>query len=317
MLKIIGNDEKWYVTDKFVKDEKDYWMYAYEANMSEEHRSKFVSDAAAISRGKFKSNNSKTRFKSLLKEAHGKTPSRPVEFCPVVLHVYFLKNKAHIHTLDQKVISVLDMDRFSNELAGHSYIEGDILYTNLRALLNAGIPYDKIPYATQEEVNEYYGPFKAVRVSAPMFVFNHLVTHTMLSKEARSERYVEMDNSDYWLPSDFEERLESLAKDKYPHLFSNEDWDIYSIKKFLLDVASQKEVMGFFKSLGYKREVYQRAMLEFRYKTFIMVGWSNDPKRWEHLINQREAGKTKSHTQLETRKTVEAIAKVIGINYEI
>lgn len=138
------------------------------ANLSKETREKFVTDLAAVSRGKSGSNNPSVRFKSLLKEAAPNqfftyeenidiTPcaSRPLEFLPIVveffrdsdgLHPYWCLN--NIKLVDT---TFTDMSLFNNILR-FSYVvdsEDDYVkvYTNFRTLYNAGVQEENIPFA--------------------------------------------------------------------------------------------------------------------------------------------------------------------------
>ena len=132
-----------------------------------------------------------------------------------------------------------------------------------------------------------------------MFVFNHFVTHTALSKETLSDR-VTLQSGEYWLPSDLTERLS---------LPSNE-W----VLDYLLN-QSQLDVQATLKQLGYKPEIYQRAMLEFRYKTTVATGWYNDPSVWQHLLLEREAypDQHKSWVQPETKQLAVSIRQLFGV----
>ena len=310
----IYNDGIGYVTNEVSS------IKPYEANLSEENRIKFVTDLAAISRGKTSSNNPKKRYKALLEEAALKTPSRPLEFLPVVLNVQaYYDNLLHttlviIKDFNLNEITYYKYDEFHNHFGGSfGYLNSKgYLFTNMRACINAGIPYEKIPYATNENI-ELYKNFKAIRAKVPMFVFNHLVTHTQLSKEARSERVVSLKGNDYWLPEDFGERLK-----EYTHLHSDKDiWDLKEVQSreslinILLNIG-QIRVQEIFKELGYKKEIYQRAMLELRYKELVITGWYNNPKTWKHLFLERNATNEWSNwTQKETQLAVKAIKQAI------
>ena len=67
-----------------------------QANTSEENRVKFVTDCAAISRGKVESNNPQKRYQHLLKEAAPNScdneckgvAGRPLEFLPIALTLH-------------------------------------------------------------------------------------------------------------------------------------------------------------------------------------------------------------------------------------
>lgn len=367
-----------------------------QANLNEENRIKFVTDLAAVSRGKHESNNPAKRYEQLLKEAapndtkyrlrcpacqstkiithypnvvactecrnnvleehpeysewvivHEGTPSRPLEFLPVLLEGQVMTGTPFRVGICTKSGNRLTMhaEDFMNNITKFGYIvfneepheqHAFRVYTNMRACINAGIAYSDVPYNTPEEL----ASFKAVRVKAPMFVFNHLVTHTALSKEARSERVTALSGTDYWLPDDFRERVYA-----YMHTVSEEESTAVTKNHFKLATSllsevtydgmveclisnhrlktnsapfipadiSQDSVQQFFKTLGYPQEIYQRAMLEFRYKEFILTGWAINPNTWEHLLLERSALPElwENWTQKETRTIVEAIGKIV------
>lgn len=248
--------------------------------------------------------------------------SRPLEFCPVFIpaqNIEFEKNN------DSLVVaicnSVIDFYDFQNKIVKYSYTNENGLYTNLRALVNAGIQYENIPFG---ETNG----FVALKAKIPMFVWAQApMTHTALSKESQSDRV--STESDYWLPADLEKRITNMMNTKgvnfkyfdllatlnsYPLIFSGfssfRDWAI----EILLTQSSQSHSQDFFKELGYKKEIYQRAMYYFKYKTVIMTGWNTDPSVWSHLLLQRNAYPTmySDWTQEETKDFVVAISKIIN-----
>lgn len=292
------------VTNELYVDEVTNEIYpASYCNANEDHRVLWCTNLASISRGKFISANPQARFNLLKKEAaplendnsNTKTPSRPLEFIGVVL-TGILKNPREIDILTQHVTGFNNRHNFTlvdfiNKIGRFSYmeyVERDVvkIYTNMRAVLNAGIPYNEVPYNTPEECKS----FKAVRVTCPMFVFNHLVTHTALSKEARSERVVDIGQIDYWYP-------QNILPDEFMNLFQNK---------------SQVEVWNYLQEKGYSKEIYQRAILEWRFKTFVLCAWDNE-YTWQHLFLERGAREDRytNWTQEETKKVVKAIKKVI------
>ena len=195
-----------------------------EFNSSEDNRIRIATSIAAVSRGKDNANSPKKRYSSLLAEAapnisindiekSNKTISnkagRPIEYIPVILdarlskkvigdenEVFYLLSSTDIENFDEPIQVSLDV--FLNEIMPYSYLEGNILYTNLRALVNAGIDYELIPYG---EVYNY----RAVEVKAPYFVFAQIRTHSRISQIALSERVVTED--EYWLPDDILVRI--------------------------------------------------------------------------------------------------------------
>ena len=303
MIIDIYNDNISYLTDEVST------IPTAEANLSEANRIKFVTDLAAVSRGKDASNNPPVRYKSLLKEAALHTPSRPMEFLPVVIDLYsddygvtLWKTDANVHSepIIHKFNDLLD----AQKLLKYSYLDtnpsnpyGSIYkcYTNMRALLNAGIPYENIPFNTPEELVS----FRAIKLKIPMFVFNHFVTHTALSKETLSDR-VTLQSGEYWLPSDI--------------MKTTTQSDRNNILEHLLSL-SQLDAQRLLKDLGYKPEIYQRAMLEFRYKTTVATGWFNDPSVWQHFLIEREAypDQHKSWVQPETKQLAFSIRQLFGV----
>lgn len=299
-------DNLGFVIDQLAYDENEQrWIDASEANSSEDYRVLWCTSLAAISRGKTISKNPTARYNLLKKEAapipsrfqDRQTPSRPLEFIPVVLKVRSgLVNGTssfNVYSIYLKnTIKVLDREDFFNYLLRFSYtvnVDADtiMIYTNMRAVLNAGIPYEEVPYNTKEECQG----FKGVMITCPMFVFNHLITHTAFSKESRSERVTDVSDIKYWRPAGItEERLKSM-----------------------LELESQKDIWESLKAEGFKKEIYQRALLEWRYKSFVMVAWSNE-YTWEHLFLERSANEEiyTNWTQEETKKVVKTIKEVIG-----
>lgn len=140
----IFKDNISYVTDEVSS------IPTYLCNFNQEYREKFVTDLAAISRGKLESSNSKARYKALLTEAatnsnpnllnYKGTPSRPMEFIGIKTKIYHNGTKIIVND------TIFTFEQFNNWIGRFSYIENDILYTNLRCLLNAGIYYEAIPY---------------------------------------------------------------------------------------------------------------------------------------------------------------------------
>lgn len=133
------------------------------ANLSKETREKFVTDLAAVSRGKSGSNNPKVRFQSLLKEAAPnefleegvdieKVSSRPLEFLPVI--VTFVKeehnDKIYYYLENGNSDGIVEED-FYNNILRFSYVTSSNdysieLYTNFRTLYNAGLSEEQIPF---------------------------------------------------------------------------------------------------------------------------------------------------------------------------
>ncbi len=351
---------------------------AYEANLNEENRIKFVTDLAAVSRGKSESKNPSARYRALLKEAAPSinsfenvlndknnrglsmedikskitgSPSRPLEFLPVVLKYFIAGNNYNLCDTNyskaevSRIIVSMSSEQFNNSLGQHSYLEQGKVYTNMRAVLNAGIPYEKVPYNSIEDL----GLFIALKANIPMFVWAQVPnTHCAISKEAQSDRVAE--NNNYWLPKDFRDKVyeykqkhdfefkdsvaqELLEKDNkqligtYPKLIYRKLVDailgcqtkeqipyimVYG-NEATECIASQGIIQEFFKELGYLREIYSRAMYYFKYKEVVMTGWYRDPKVWRHLFIERNANLDiwKNWTQEQTKQFVKSIRYIV------
>ena len=345
----IYKDHMSYVTDEISS------VRTEEANLNEENRIKFVTDLAAVSRGNSESKNPAVRYKALLKEAAPQldkegnkkdilNPSRPLEFLPIVLDIEIYKNEITLWNKyqDSVILPNDNVNAFSMLdillLSRHSHFEENFssgnetvyrCYTNMRALLNAGLPYDLVPYNSSEELKD----FKAIKAMIPMFVWAQVPnTHTMISKEAQSDRVAK--NDDYWLPEDFRQRVydhvqelkgkldrnELQGQDKLLAGVSKNEYDLLlrpssmlGVITILRDRWSQTTVQGMFKELGYPQEIYSRALYYFKYKEVVMTGWNNDPKVWKHLFLERTAMPEvyKNWTQAQTKKFTQAIKTII------
>ena len=281
------------------------------SNRNESERINWTTQLAAISRGKDKSANPQKRYKALMTEAEGGKPSRPFEFMPVTFN-------ANNHELRDGIT-----DEQAIRMAGFSYFDlaSNIVHTNMRALVEAGIDYKKIPF------NEKIVGFAAFRLKAPMFVWAQIVTHTQLSTESQSDRVAE--ETDYWVPDDLEERLNEDTQERRDLVSSftmdyipfGDKFETYDFVDWMLNHAPQNKVQLFLKSLGYKREIYSRAPYYFKMKEFVITGWANNDDAWPHFLRERNAymddGGPKNWTQPETQEYAYAIRQLIEANTEI
>lgn len=301
------------------------------ANLNEENRAIFVTELAAVSRGKSNANHPAARYQKLLKEAAPQkinkdtyssegSPSRPLEFLPIVFGYHFKQDTHNICLFNlktnQQIITIYFTD-FANYLAPFGYQANGKLYTNMRAAINAGIPYESIPYNEPEDLVD----FIALKANIPMFVWAQVPnTHTQISKEAQSDRVIEVTN--YWLPEDFRERLYTYnGSGSFKQItFSSATRKLLSFAdkqamiKSLVDDYSQTFVQLLFKELGYPLEIYSRAMYYFKYKEVVMTGWKTNPMVWDHLLIERSTKPEiwKNWTQDITKTFVEAIKQSIG-----
>jgi hypothetical protein len=292
---------------------------AEHANKNEDSRIEWVTSLAAVSRGKDKSNNPEVRYKSLMREAEGNMPSRPLEFLPVVMDKdEFLKITSHATGIRRHIM------RFS-------HYANNKIYTNMRALLYAGISYEDIPY--NDEIKE----FVAFKINSPMFVWAQIVTHTMLSTESQSDRVSEQNR--YWLPEDLPDKIELLGKDvSYANEVIEQIYndvediadaiageeipaDADSFISYMTRIASQNDIQQLLKGIGYPREVWSRAPYYFKMKKFVITGWINDDLAWPHFLRERNAyaddGGPKNWTQPETAKYAKSIRQILELNKKI
>lgn len=300
---------------------EDFSDYAEKANSSEENRVEFVSKTSAVSRGKNESSNPISRYNHLLKEGALETASRCLEFLPVYFNFYIKEDKAILLLKDGKNLT-MHLDKFFTRLAKFSYIEkmDRDLYlckTNMRAMLKADIPYELVPY------NDVCKGFRVFKMQIPMFVFNHVVTHTMLSKESRSDRVVRLNKGNYWVPEDLVERimttdieerravaLEQSVKQAYYKLRDTLDATTH-YNTFVIAMLGipTNDLMGLLEALGYPREIFQRAVLEMRYKETILGAWEHE-FTWLNFLRERGGSSDwKNWVQKETQQAALALAK--------
>jgi len=325
------------------------------SNINETARINVVTQVAAITRGKSKSNNPVKRYQKLLKEAavnptitahkkqlisdttmsrnflpldeqeslslvvnKDKNASRVLEFIPVRLK-YKMDGNSVILELRNTTVA-FSLEKFNNEIGRFSYLHLGYIYTNLRALINAGIKYNNIPYNLPDETKY----FRIIKLHAPHFVFDQIYTHTVLSKVAVSDRVVE--DNDYglkfFLPDDIMERVMKKPHDaikryaKFSVNMNDEEYDIQEVIEIFITRMSTDEVINYLKDLGYKREIYNRWSYGLKYKTWFMAGWINDPMSWPHLLLEREAYPEvyKSWVQEDTAALAKGLSRLIKFN---
>lgn len=313
-----------------------------EANLNEDNRIKFVTDLAAISRGKTESVNPSKRYQQLLKEAALGTASRPLEFLPIILKCS-INEKGYItinNLNNNKKDLTVDYGTFINDIGRYSYIEhlekdNYLIYTNMRAIINSSyFVYEDIPYMT-EDTQDLYKKFKAIKLKIPMFIWSQWpMTHTKLSKESQSDRVT--GQGDYWLPSDIEKRanetlrtirirpegsvfyIDTVAKliDRYNNNEFEGRFKTFEefFKSIMIHSVSQEEIQDFLNECDYKREIWSRAPYYFKYKEVIVTGWYNDPTTWKHSFIERncEPELWKNWTQKETQQVLQKVKQIIN-----
>ena len=311
-------------------------------NDSEDKRVDSVTRIAAISRGNDKSNNPTGRYKRLLKEAapnglnhDGKVTGvagRPLEFAPIKLYAMEARDSGYNKMVIlygnkdddglNNYVTTIDYSTFLNELVPFSHIDYSddelAIYTNIRACLNSGIPYKPLPYSP---INNYL----VLSVKAPYFVFAQIRTHGRLSQIAASERVIT--ENEYWLPNDVlhkvrtsltAEHIESLNLNcigcdecKYGNRIHGST-TIDELVSIFLELPVGK-VQAILKLAGYHKEIYNRWPNHLKYKTWMIGGYLNDPKAWDHLLLEREAYPEvySSWVQAQTKEVAVAVRELI------
>ncbi len=239
-------------------------------------------------------------------------PSRPLEFVPVTIHAYeqangeisesgkiittygiFAKDdKTEIGLINDyefnnllkfSFIEKIEIDNVEtgydfNNLITYSKVRKYLIHTNLRALINTGLDYNKV--IMDRPIQDYKeAKFMVFRIKAPMFVWAQIMTHTLLSKESKSDRVTTESpmDKDYYFPEDlFFKYVNSLqGEDKKSiedkNLTKEEQYEF--MKNKLVNELSATEVYNLFKDLGYGKEVYNRATYYLQYKTFVLAGY--------------------------------------------
>jgi len=127
----------------------------------------WVTQFAAVSRGKDKANYPEKRFEALLKEGAGNRPSRPVEYYPVKL---------------VKPASMIDDEHF--ELMRYGHVKNGHLHTNLRAVMIANVPESE--YIVSD------APYYVFRVTLPKHMWATVVIKSIATIVSVSARVVDV-----------------------------------------------------------------------------------------------------------------------------
>ena len=76
----------------------------------------------------------------------------------------------------------------------------------------------------------------------------------------------------------------------------------------MLDIPTN-DLMGLLNALGYPREIYQRAVLEMRYKETILAAWEHE-NTWLNFLRERGGSSDwKNWVQKETQQVALTLAK--------
>lgn len=202
----------------------------------------------------------------LLKESYGDKPSRMFEYIPCKIR-------------GLEVLSPHDGQYFG-------FWQDNYYYTNARELLSWGMTWDDIIG------NVDFTDYRAVKVTAPYFIYGQLSTHTQITSVSHSARYTEA-GLGYWKPPEL-------------HMINQEAWNDTVLNCTPLGLQSIMKEFGVT-----RREVWSRGSDMLAMRVYCLGGYLSNPNALPHFIDQRMRD---PHTQLETRQITELIAK--EINYE-
>ena len=307
-----------------------------------DHVKTTVTASAAVSRGKNTSKNPDVRYKKLKFEAapdlnivdiKNKTipqeeeklkpqAGRPLEFAPVVLRYMVKDNEVILMNMSGVGVKRMSMKDFNNNVMRFSFIgDGNIIYTNMRVVVNNGIDEEKVV----GDYPDYYKNFFIIKVKAPYFVFAQIRTHSGISQIAESARVLKHD--EMYLPENALDKVKEILTEDYieEEKLNCVGCDYCKYADRMLKAESISELVGvlleipvdkvkrILRKSGFKQEIYNRWPSFLEYKTWNMAGWLNDPKAWGHFLLEREAypNLISSWVQYETHKIADLIREAI------
>ena len=226
----------------------------------------YLAECSSVVRNKTPKDAAKL-WDRLLKESYGHKPSRMFEYIPCKVP-------------RSEILSMLD-NGIMDQMFG--FFDDKYYYTNARELLYIGWDWDDI----LPEVD--FTNYRAVKVTAPYFIYGQLSTHTQITSVSHSARYTESELG-YWKPE------EVVA----PQAVWND----------MVQTMTPKALQEFMKGCDIvRREVFARGSDMLQNRIYCLGGYLNNPNAFPHFINQRMRD---PHTQLETRQITTMIAEVIG-----
>ena len=247
--------------------------------ITDESLKQYLADISSVVRNKQPKDNDRL-FQRLLKESFGNKPSRVFEYIPC------------------KITSSEMWDMSPVQIFGFVDWYTDAYYTNARELMNWGWSWEEVINVVD------FTHYKAVKCTAPYFIYGQVSTHTQITSVSHSNRYTESDLG-YWMPEEYI---------KYEKKF-NIDCNIDTVQEFWnskVESSSSRNIQDFMKNIGItRREVYARGSDMLQYRVFSLGGYTNNPNAWQHFVNQRLHD---PHTQLETRLLCEMISDKISIS---
>lgn len=242
----------------------------------------YLSDVSSVVRNAQPKDNDRL-FNRLLKESFGGKASRVFEFIPCKLDM-----TVHNHGMAM-------CRQFFGFWQGDGYY-----YTNARELLNWGWAWEEVVEVVD------FTHYRAVKCTAPYFIYGQVSTHTQITSISHSNRYTESDLG-YWMPHSvrayWKARGDEFGHD-YAEAYLQDYWN------GVVTRYGAKDLQQYMKAKGEsRREVYARGSDMLQYRVFSLGGYMHNPNAWEHFINQRLRD---PHTQLETRNLTALIEEAIN-----
>ena len=237
----------------------------------------YLADCSSVVRNKQPKDNDRL-YDRLLKESFGNKASRVFEYIPCNLNVQDIPNRT---------TTLIQLFGFSIE---------DRYYTTARELLNWGWSLDTIlPFID-------FTNYRAVKVTAPYFLYGQASTHNQITSVSHSNRYTQS-KLGYWCPPEVRtfwgnesvETCQDAWNDVVPNSTSN-------------------YLQTFMKEVGIKRrEVFARGSDMLQNRVYTLGGYIQ-PNGWIHFLKQRGLD---PHTQLEMRILADLIGnQVLGTNWK-
>ena len=221
----------------------------------------------------------------LMKESYGDKPSRVFEYIPITITEDAELEEPSVSSDYVQLFGVADQD-------------SGTYYTNMREMLEMGYSAEQLlPYVD-------FTHYKAVKVTAPYFIYGQISTHTQITSVSHSNRYSQA-NLGYWMPNEIREYW---AVRDYLYGISTDRQAQWNDRVMH---SSPAELQQYMKSKGVKRrEVWARGSDMLETRVYTLGGYTNTPNGWQHFINQRMRD---PHTQAETKELAGLINTVVGV----
>lgn len=238
----------------------------------------YLADCSSVVRNAQPKDNERL-FQRLLKESFGDKASRVFEYIPCKL---------------EGAETLLDIP--TDQTFGFFDFDEGMYYTNARELLNWGLSWEIVVSLVD------FTNYKAVKITAPYFIYGQLSTHTQITSVSHSNRYTESDLG-YWMPDEIKEYWRERG-----YTFDHAE-DLQANWNELVKRTGPVKLQEYAKAKGVtRREVYARGADMLQYRVATLGGYTNNPNAWPHFINQRLHD---PHTQKETRQLAGLIAEAL------